>query len=213
VPIESFRDFLARADELEGRVAAVGRAISEILARPASADQQIPLMALEGKRQEELVVYAATLRAYAGIPIESLADGRARLLRLEKEALAVGRTEAAVRALPVTPDQQDRVVNLERKRETAITMYAGVVRAYAVPIEPLGRYDDMSLVVPPVPAGRPIWPNRLANTLIAGAVGVMIAFALAVLFERRRRWSSPMIEPADAGPSVVGQLARERGRR
>jgi capsular polysaccharide biosynthesis protein len=213
VPIESLFDLRVQADELEQRLAMVGRTIAEILAGPASQNKQEPLMTLEGRRSEALALYTGLLRAYAGIPVESLADGRSRLRRLEEEALAVGRTVAAIRAMPVTPDQQERIVNLEEKGEAALALYASVVKAYAVPIEPVGRYDALSLVVPATPAARPIWPNRLANTLIAGAVGLIIAVALAVLLERRRPRSAAVMEAADAGSPVVGHLARERGHR
>jgi capsular polysaccharide biosynthesis protein len=213
LPIESLQDLRAQAGELEQRLAVVGRAIAEILARPASPDKQDALMTLEGRRSEELALYAGLLRAYAGIPLESLADGRARLRRLEQEVLAVGRTESTIRAMPVTPDQQERTVNLEQKREAALALYASVVKTYAVPTEPVGRYDALSLVAPATPAERPIWPNRLANTLIGGAVGLMIAVALAVLFESRRPRSSAVMEAPDAGSPVVGHLARGRGHR
>lgn len=213
IPIESFQDLRAQAGELEQRLTAVGRAIAELLARPASPDQQVPLMTLEGRRSEELAIYTGALRAFAGIPLESLEDGRARLRRLEQEVLAVRRTEAAIRAMPVTPDQQERIVNLEQKAGTALTLYASVVKTYAVPTDPVGRYDALTVVVQATPATRPIWPNRLANTLIAGAVGLMIAFALAVLFETRRPRRAPVTASAEADSPVVGHLARGPGHR
>jgi hypothetical protein len=128
-------------------------------------------------------------------------------------ALGVARTLAYIQTLPIQSHQQERVVRLEQWRQAALAHFADVVIAYAVPTEPLGRHDALSFVAPATPAAHPIWPNTLANTGIAGLMGVMIAFAMAVLLERRRPRRSQKTVADEPRPAVLGDMARERGRR
>jgi non-specific protein-tyrosine kinase len=115
----------------------------------------------------------------------SLASLQRRIDELELQITANGREIALLQAKPrPTPDDLAQLTNLQERKAADSTTYATLFKNYQdLRSSQLARYETLAVVDPAVPGKRPIKPNKLLNTLLAGAMGAMLAIGLILLIE------------------------------
>lgn len=109
---------------------------------------------------------------------------------LSKEIAAVqaslAQTQAALDALgePDTPEEQAQKAQLETSLAQYRTSYANLLQSYEnIRAAEAQELNNVSVVEPAVPPRVPIRPRVELNTLLAGLVGMVLAGAIAYVFE------------------------------
>lgn len=109
---------------------------------------------------------------------------------LSKEIAAVqaslAQTQAALDALgePDTPEEQAQKAQLETSLAQYRTSYANLLQSYEnIRAAEAQELNNVSVVEPAVPPRAPIRPRVELNTLLAGLVGMVLAGAIAYVFE------------------------------
>lgn len=109
---------------------------------------------------------------------------------LSKEIAAVqaslAQTQAALDALgePDTPEEQAQKAQLETSLAQYRTSYANLLQSYEnIRIAEAQELNNVSVVEPALPPRIPIRPRVELNTFLAGLVGMVLAGAIAYVFE------------------------------
>lgn len=109
---------------------------------------------------------------------------------LSKEIAAVqaslAQTQAALDALgePDTPEKQAQKAQLETSLAQYRTSYANLLQSYEnIRAAEAQELNNVSVVEPALPPRAPIRPRVELNTLLAGLVGMVLAGAIAYVFE------------------------------
>ncbi len=115
----------------------------------------------------------------------SLDSLKTRINDLQRQITSDGTTIAALQATAkLTPDQQAQLVSVQQRQTADSATYASLIRNYEdLRSSQLARYENLSVVDPATPPERPIRPNKLLNTLLAAALGAMLALGLVFLLE------------------------------
>ncbi len=115
----------------------------------------------------------------------SLKNLETRIKDLEQQITTSGRAIAVLEAnRKPTPDQQAELSALRQKEAADSATYASLVKSYEeARSSQLARYDTLTVVESAAQPQRPIGPKKTLNTLMAAALGVMLAVGLAFLLE------------------------------
>ncbi len=168
--------------------AELARAVSVDLIR----DTQLIVLNVEDTDPEQAATLANTI---AGVFIAQNAAQQTSRFASSKESLSkeiaavqasLAQTQAALDALsdPHTPEEQAQKAQLETSLAQYRTSYANLLQSYEnIRAAEAQELNNVSVVEPAVPPRAPIRPRVELNTLLAGLVGMVLAGAVAYVFE------------------------------
>lgn len=168
--------------------AELARAVSVDLIR----DTQLIVLNVENTSPERAAALANTI---AEVFIAQNAAQQTSRFASSKESLSkeiaavqasLAQTQAALDALgePDTPEEQAQKTQLETSLAQYRTSYANLLQSYEnIRAAEAQELNNVSVVEPAVPPRAPIRPRVELNTLLAGLVGMMLAGAIAYVFE------------------------------
>jgi len=168
--------------------AELARAVSVDLIR----DTQLIVLNVENTSPERAAALANTI---AEVFIAQNAAQQTSRFASSKESLSkeiaavqasLAQTQAALDALgePDTPEEQAQKTQLETSLAQYRTSYANLLQSYEnIRAAEAQELNNVSVVEPAVPPRAPIRPRVELNTLLAGLVGMVLAGAVAYVFE------------------------------
>lgn len=168
--------------------AELARAVSVDLIR----DTQLIVLNVEDTSPEQAAALANTI---AEVFIAQNAAQQTSRFASSKESLSkeiaavqasLAQTQAALDALgePDTPEEQAQKTQLETSLAQYRTSYANLLQSYEnIRAAEAQELNNVSVVEPAVPPRAPIRPRVELNTLLAGLVGMVLASAIAYVFE------------------------------
>ncbi|MER3457471.1 MAG: protein tyrosine kinase [Chloroflexota bacterium] len=168
--------------------AELARAVSVDLIR----DTQLIVLNVENTSPEQAAALANTI---AEVFIAQNAAQQTSRFASSKESLSkeiaavqasLAQTQAALDALgePDTPEEQAQKTQLETSLAQYRTSYANLLQSYEnIRAAEAQELNNVSVVEPAVPPRAPIRPRVELNTLLAGLVGMVLAGAIAYVFE------------------------------
>ncbi len=168
--------------------AELARAVSVDLIR----DTQLIVLNVENTSPERAAALANTI---AEVFIAQNAAQQTSRFASSKESLSkeiaavqasLAQTQAALDALgePDTPEEQAQKTQLETSLAQYRSSYANLLQSYEnIRAAEAQELNNVSVVEPAVPPRAPIRPRVELNTLLAGLVGMVLAGAIAYVFE------------------------------